>query len=220
MDDVILRQDLEKIERMYDAVAAEYAEAFTGEHEKKPMDQEVLCRFARAIYDQGPVLDLGCGPGQTTRYLKDLGVDISGMDLSEKLLQQARTIHPGITFRKGDILDLDLTDDSIAGVVSFYTICHFTTKQVKKAFNEAFRVLRPGGLFLLTYHLGDQTIHLKEFLGMEIDIDFMLFPSDLIREHLSDSGFEKIEITEREPYADVEYESRRAYGFAAKPLPA
>ena len=142
------------------------------------------------------------------------------MDLSEKLLQQARTIHPGITFRKGDILDLDLTDDSIAGVVSFYAICHFTTKQVKKAFNEAFRVLQPGGKFLLTYHVGDETIHVKEFLGKEIDIDFMLFPTDLIRGCLDDSGFYEIEIIEREPYADVEYESRRAYGFAAKPLPA
>jgi ubiquinone/menaquinone biosynthesis C-methylase UbiE len=138
-------QDLEKIARMYDAVAAEYAEAFTGEHEKKPMDQEVLRRFARAIGGRGTVLDVGCGPGQTTRYLKDLGVDISGLDLSEKILDQARTIHPGILFRKGDILDLDLTDDSIAGVVSFYTICHFTTQQVTKAFDEVFRDLRSSG---------------------------------------------------------------------------
>ncbi len=211
-------QDLEKIERLYDAVAAQYAETFTGEHEKKPMDQEMLRRFSRAIGARGPVWDLGCGPGQTARYLKDLGVDISGLDLSEKLLDQARTIHPGRTFRRGDILDLDLTDDSIAGVVSFYTICHFTTEQVKKAFDEVFRVLRPGGIFLLTYHAGDQTIHVKEFLGKEIDIDFMLFPTDLIRGCLDDSGFNKIEIVEREPYADVEYESRRAYGFAAKPF--
>jgi SAM-dependent methyltransferase len=217
MGDVIRRQDPKKIERMYDAVAAQYAEAFTGEHEKKPMDQEMLRRFSRAIGESGPVLDLGCGPGQTARYLKDLGVDISGLDLSEKLLEQARSIHPGITFRKGDILDLDLDDDSIAGVVSFYTICHFTTEQVKKTLDEVFRILRPGGLFLFTYHVGDQTIHVKEFLGKEIDIDFMLFPTDLIRGYLDDSGFNKIEIIEREPYPGVEYESRRAYGFAAKP---
>jgi SAM-dependent methyltransferase len=217
MGDVIRRQDPKKIERMYDAVAAQYAEAFTGEHEKKPMDQEMLRRFSRAIGESGPVLDLGCGPGQTARYLKDLGVDISGLDLSEKLLEQARSIHPGITFRKGDILDLDLDDDSIAGVVSFYTICHFTTEQVKKTLDEVFRILRPGGLFLFTYHVGDQTIHVREFLGKEIDIDFMLFPTDLIRGYLDDSGFNKIEIIEREPYPGVEYESRRAYGFAAKP---
>ncbi len=210
-------QNLKKIERMYDAVAAQYAEAFTGEHEKKPMDQEVLRSFSTAIGDSGPVLDLGCGPGQTTRYLKDLGVDISGLDLSENLLDQARTIHPGITFRKGDILDLDLEEDSIAGAVAFYVICHFTTGQVKKAFDEVFRILRPGGLFLLTYHVGDETIHVKEFMGREIDIDFMLFPTDLIRRCLDDSGFNKIEIIEREPYADLEYESRRAYGFAVKP---
>lgn len=216
----MMGQDLKKIERMYDAVAAEYAEAFTGEHEKKPMDQEVLRRFARAIGGRGTVLDVGCGPGQTTRFLKDLGVDISGLDLSEKLLDQARRIHPGIPFRKGDILDLDLTDDSIAGVVSFYTICHFTTQQVKKAFDEVFRVLRPGGLFLLTYHVGDETVRVMEFLGKDIDIEFMLFPTDIIRKSLDERGFAGIEIIEREPYADVEYESRRAYGFAVKPFPA
>ena len=94
-------QDLNKIENQYDSVAKEYAEAFSGEHEKKPKDREILLRFSQEIGDRRPVWDFGCGPGQTTKYLKNLGIEISGLDLSEKLLEQARTIHPEISLPKG-----------------------------------------------------------------------------------------------------------------------
>ena len=210
-------QEINKIKRAYDTVAIAYSEAFSGEHEKKPKDQEILRRFSKEIGDKKPVWDFGCGPGQTTKYLKDLEIEISGLDLSEKILEQARTIHPEINFRKGNILKLEFDDDSIAGVVAFYAIVHFTEEQVEIAFREAFRVLQPDGLFLFTYHVGEDTIRIKEFLGKKISINFMFFTSDFIYSCLKKSGFIKIEIIEREPYPGVEYESRRAYAFAKKP---
>jgi ubiquinone/menaquinone biosynthesis C-methylase UbiE len=210
------RQNLLKVENLYDTVAEEYAEVFIGEHEKKPKDQEILNRFSQKIGDRRPVWDFGCGPGQTAKYLKNLGIEISGLDLSEKILEQARTIHPEIHFQKGNILELEFENNSIAGVVAFYAIVHFTEEQVKIAFREIFRVLQPRGIFLLTYHIGEETIHLNEFLNKKVDIDFMFFTSDFIFRCLEDSGFEKIEIIERDPYPGVEYKSRRAYVFALK----
>jgi SAM-dependent methyltransferase len=215
---MMMAQDLNKIERMYDTVAKEYAEAFFGEHEKKPKDQEILHRFSQEIGDRRPVWDFGCGPGQTTKYLKDLGIQVSGLDLSEKMLAQARTIHPGIHFQRGNFLNLEFGNDSIAGVVAFYAMVHFTAEQVEIAFREVYRVLQPGGIFLFTYHIGEETIRLAEFLGKKVDIDFMFFTTDFMFSCLKDRGFEKIEIIEREPYPGVEYESRRAYVFATKPI--
>lgn len=209
-------QDLNKIANVYDTVAKEYAEAFFGEHEKKPMDGEMLHRFALEIGDRQPVWDFGCGPGQTSQYLKDLGVEISGLDLSEKLLEQARMTHPEIHFQKGNILGLEFDNSSIAGVAAFYSIVHFSNEQIGIAFNEIFRVLQPGGIFLLTFHVGDKTIRVEEFLGKKVDVDFMFFSTDFIIGDLKKSGFEKIEIIEREPYPEVEYQSKRAYVFARK----
>jgi ubiquinone/menaquinone biosynthesis C-methylase UbiE len=215
---MIMGRNLNKVESLYDTVAKEYAETFSGEHGKKPKDQEILRKFSRDIGDKRPIWDFGCGPGQTAGYLKDLGMEVSGLDLSEKMLEQARSIHPEIHFRKGNILELEFKNDSIAGAVAFYAIVHFTEEQVGIALREVFRVLQPGGIFLFTYHAGEETIHLDEFLGKKVDIDFMFFTSDFIFSCLKDSGFEKIEIIEREPYRGVEYESRRAYVFAMKPV--
>jgi len=212
-----MRQDLNKVENQYDSIAKEWAKAFSGEHEKKPKDQEILHRFSQEIGDKRPVWDFGCGPGNTTKYLKNLGIEISGLDLSGKILEEARIIHPEIHFRKGNILRLEFENDSIAGVVAFYAIVHFTQEQVGIAFREIYRVLQPGGMFLFTYHIGEGTIHLDEFLGKKVDIDFMFFTTDFIFSCLKDRGFEEIEIIEREPYPGVEYESRRAYVFATKP---
>ncbi|HDP79903.1 MAG TPA: class I SAM-dependent methyltransferase [Spirochaetes bacterium] len=213
-------QDLKNVKLAYDTVAKEYAAAYGDEHSRKPMDREMLERFAREIGGRGPVWDLGCGPGQTARYLKDRGVDIAGLDLSGKLLAEARKLSPDISFRQGDMLALDFDDGTVAGIVAFYAIVHFIKDQAEAAFREIFRVLEPGGLFLLTFHIGDETLHVDEFLGKKIEVDFMFFTTEFIAGCLKKCGFNKIDLIEREPYPDVEYRSRRAYVFAVKPRAA
>lgn len=135
-----MSQNLNKIENQCDTIAKEYAERFSDDHEKKPKDQEILYRFAREIGDRRPVWDFGCGPGQTTQYLTHLGLESSGMDLSERMPERARTIHPEIHFRRGNILELEFENDSVAGAVAFSAIVHFSKEQVSRAIHEVFRV--------------------------------------------------------------------------------
>lgn len=101
--------------------------------------------------------------------------------------------------------------------MAFYAIVHFSQDQLQKAFREIFRVLQPGGKFLFTYHTGEEAIHLSEFLGKVVEIDFMFFKTEFIFINIEDTGFADIEIIERDPYPEVGYQSRRAYVFAKKP---
>lgn len=207
------------IRACYDSVAREYAERFADELSRKPRDRELLGRFASEVRGRGEVCDLGCGPGQTTACLHGLDVQVRGIDLSPELLREATRLHPDIAFEPGDMLDLPRPDNALAGVVAFYSIVHFSPAQLRRALAEMLRVLRPGGLLLLAFHAGDGTIHVDEFLGRPVSLDFFHFPPPLVADELALTGFSNVEVIERDPYPEVEYPSRRAYVFARKPEP-
>jgi trans-aconitate methyltransferase len=88
----------------YDRVAEHYATEYFRELERKPFDCELLDRFAERVKDKGTVCELGCGPGQVARYLKDRGVDMRGIDLSDEMVNVARRLNPDIPFSQGDML--------------------------------------------------------------------------------------------------------------------
>jgi hypothetical protein len=77
--------------------------------------------------------------------------------------------------------------------------------------------LRPAGTLLLAFHIGDDIIHLDEWWGQKVCVDFFFFRSDEMTSYLHAAGFEIEEIIEREPYPEVEHQSRRSYIFAERP---
>jgi hypothetical protein len=70
---------------------------------------------------------------------------------------------------------------------------------------------------LVAFHIGDETVHLDEWWGHKVNVDFFFFRSDEIARHLRKAGFEIEELIERDPYAEVEHQSRRSYIFARRP---
>ncbi|MCJ7622171.1 MAG: class I SAM-dependent methyltransferase, partial [Anaerolineaceae bacterium] len=140
------------LQESYDRVAEEYASRLYKEMEKKPLDRQLLDRFADDVKDLGPVCDMGCGPGQIARYLSYHDVDdVFGIDLSPEMVALARRLNPDIAFRQGNILSLEKEDNSWGGVAAFYSIIHIPRGQVVNALRELKRVLKPGGLLLLSF---------------------------------------------------------------------
>jgi SAM-dependent methyltransferase len=213
----MIDQVLNDVGDSYDRVAAEYARRIFGELGHKPLDRQLLDRFAERVQGLGPVCDLGCGPGHVARYLHERGVRVTGLDLSAEMVEQARRLNPGIEFRRGNMLSLDLEDGAWGGIAAFYSIIHVPRTEIAVALAEIKRVLRPGGVLLLASHVGDETVHLDEWWGQPVSLDFRFFRPEDLAEFLRRAGFEVEEIVEREPYPDVEHPSRRAYIFARKP---
>ena len=205
------------IQTSYDRVADEYVRHIFDELRHKPLDRQLLDRLAASVRDLGPVCDLGCGPGHIARYLHEQGVHVCGIDLSAELVERARRLTPGIEFRQGDMMALDVPDGSWAGIAAFYSIIHIPRDDIVRALSEMWRVLRPGGLLLLSFHIGDDTIHLDEWRGQKVCSDVFFFRSAEIAAYLMSVGFEIEEIIEREPYPHVEHQSRRSYIFARRP---
>ncbi|HEU0078325.1 MAG TPA: class I SAM-dependent methyltransferase [Longimicrobiaceae bacterium] len=213
-----MSQGPEQVRAFYDAVAREYAEQFADELAHKPRDRALLERFAGEVRGAGPVYDLGCGSGgQTTAFLHGLGVDARGMDLSPAAVAEAARRHPDIPFDAGDMLALPLPDGAAAGIVAFYAIVHFSPDQLRTALREMHRVIQPGAPLLLSYHVGEQVVHVDEMFGRRASVDFLFHPVDDVEAALREAGFEGVETIVRDPYPE-EHPSRRAYVFARRPV--
>jgi ubiquinone/menaquinone biosynthesis C-methylase UbiE len=208
---------VESVRENYDRVAGGYARSLFHELEGKPLDRELLLRFAAKVKGRGPVCDMGCGPGQIARFLGDAGANVSGLDLSPQMIAQARRLNPDIEFQTGNMLALDLPDSSLAGITAFYAIVNIPRESHAVVFRELFRVLQSEGLLLLAFHIGDQVLRPQELWGQRIAMEFYHLQLQPIQTSLVEAGFEIKDIVERDPYPDVEFQSRRAYVFARKP---
>lgn len=97
------------------------------------------------------VLDVGCGTGNFSIKLARLGCDVTGIDISERMLQLARRKSKqqgfNITFRNMDVCDLNFPDESFDAVFSMATI-EFVAEP-EKAVNEMFRVAKKGAQILI-----------------------------------------------------------------------
>ena len=208
-------QDQKDIIECYDRTAKNYADKFIDELSKKHLDRILLKSFAFENRNSGKLIDLGCGPGQTTKYLHDCGLtDILGTDISSQMVTVAKKINPQLDFDTADILELKYPDRFFGSAIAFYSIVHFDYEQIKIALKEIKRVLTDNGQFLFSFHIGNNTVHLDNFLDHQVNINFYFFETNKIKDLLTEIGFEIIDIIERQPYKEVEHPSTRAYIWA------
>lgn len=178
---------------------------------------------------KGKVLEAGCGLGRNNFYLESLGIDIDGLDFSGdtiKLLNKwAKANNFKSTFIEGDITRLPYNDSSLAGYLSFGVVEHFI-EGPHKALNEAYRVLQPGGIAIITtprisFHIFYCKI--KNLIKTIIKklIFFRKFPSDFVqyyynpgqlKEFLEIAGF----YVSRYSSADLLFAYCEATGFNEK----
>lgn len=197
----------------YDKSAQAYAEQFMDELDGKTLDRLLLKHFAEQNQAKGWMLDLACGPGQTTVFLRNQGVNqLLGVDLSPEMVAVAQKYHQGnLDFVEGDILALPFENAWAGSAICFYGIVHFTYQELANALKEVMRVLKSEGQFLFSFHIGEEAQRITDFLGHEVEIDFQYFEVEQVKQIVLDLGWQIKEVIERHPYEGVEYPSRRAY---------
>lgn len=183
----------------YDAIATDYADRFRDAYANRPLERALLAAYAELVGNKGPVADLGCGPGQVTAYLADLGLSVFGVDLSEGMLAVARRENPGLRFEQGSMLELDVRDGELAGVVSWYSSIHIPVDRLPALFAEFHRVLAPGGHLLLAFQMGDEPLHIDQPWGHPVTLDFQRRRPEHVAELLVSAGFALRHRAVREP---------------------
>ena len=70
---------------------------------------------------------------------------------------------------------------------------------------ELARVLVPGGLAMVAFHVGNDAPHIEELFGIATSLDFFFHPVDEVETAARDAGLEHRATLLREPFAGAEH---------------
>ncbi|MEV4346778.1 class I SAM-dependent methyltransferase [Actinoplanes sp. NPDC049596] len=144
----------EKVRDAYASVAGLYIELFGSSEKSHPDDLAFITRHLAGR--PGPVLDLGCGPGHLTAHLRSAGAEAIGIDLVPGFITHARATHPGGDYRLGSLTSLDFADESVGGILAWYSLIHLPPPDLDRALAEFHRVLTPGAPLVTGFVHGDE----------------------------------------------------------------
>jgi SAM-dependent methyltransferase len=129
------------------------------------IDYEAWARFIleevrKRGWQPGSVLDLGCGTGNSTMPMFALGFDITGLDLSEEMLEQAKEKLPPVPFVQGDFRGFKLEKKFSLAYSVFDSLNNLLTEEdFLEAVRNIHAHLLPGGFFMFDVNT---TIGLRE----------------------------------------------------------
>ena len=144
-------------QRGYDAIADDFARFLPGLTAETTLDVAMIddladrCAAARL----GPVLDAGCGTGRVSAHLAARGLDVSGIDLSPRMVEVARRTHPHLRFDVGALEDLPVPDASLGGLLAWYSLIHTAPDGLAAVARGFARALGPGAWSLTAFQAGD-----------------------------------------------------------------
>ncbi|MBU0647943.1 methyltransferase domain-containing protein [Patescibacteria group bacterium] len=97
------------------------------------------------------IIDIGCGNGRLYNTLRNYDTNYLGIDISSKLITEAKKLWPQANFQIGDFFDIPVKDNSIDIIFAIAFFHHIPSEQFRQqALLETHRILKPSGLFIMT----------------------------------------------------------------------
>ncbi|CAK3774115.1 S-adenosyl-L-methionine-dependent methyltransferase [Lecanosticta acicola] len=159
-----MSEDVKKtIGDTYDNIAAWYLAWVEGQASPR-------VRYTRRLLDQCPVspnlLELGCGAGvPVLRMLMDHGATVTGNDISTKQIELAQSRFPQAALIAGDMTALILEENSLDGILAFFSLFHLPREEYRSFLSKLFAWLKPSGVFAFNLATVDQDEIHGEFFG-------------------------------------------------------
>lgn len=176
----------DRVRRGYDELADAYAAQREG-NESAPL----LDRLRRDAPD-GPVFDAGCGDGRPVLAALAAERPVAGLDISGEQAARASEVAPGRVVQ-GDMTALPYETDSFAALTAFYSIIHVPAVETPAVYREFARVLRPGGVALVTTGTEDWAGRNDDWLDGGAPMEWEILGPEKSTQHLEAAGFEVYE---------------------------
>ncbi|HEY0427660.1 MAG TPA: class I SAM-dependent methyltransferase [Pyrinomonadaceae bacterium] len=176
------------IENGYNKIAALY-------HAKRLAKKEINNQYFDGLFqyfpDSGKLLDLGCGGGQPlTSYFAEKGFDVTGVDISSKMIEIAREQIPQGNFFVSEMTECEFGEEEFDVIVSAFAIIHVPQKKQSSLFKNIFKWLKTGGVAFLILATNDVEEWIEDFYGVEMY--WSHFGSEKYKEIIADAGLQML----------------------------
>ena len=133
------------VEDSYDKMGEKYHRV----RDNKKFNSE-LEKFAALLPSSSEVLDAGCGVGTpVSQFLVNMGFNVTGVDISKKLIDLAKQNIPEASFYQKNILTLDFPNDSFDGIICVYTLWHIPRTDHSSIIENFHRMLKDNGILVI-----------------------------------------------------------------------
>ncbi len=158
---------------------------------------------------QAQLLEIGCGPGNITKYLlsKRPDFDIFGIDVAPNMIELAKLNNPTAKFAVMDSRRIDGLDMKYDGIISGFCLPYLSPNECKELISNSYNLLYENGLIYLSFVEGN---HRKS--GFQVSsggrVYFNFHTLNKIKEQLTENKFSGIEVFKvRYKRSDLEYET-------------
>lgn len=136
---------------IFNKVARQYAEANFDDESDSPLIDELL----KGVAVGARILDIGCGPGQFSRYMSVRGYAVDGIDLAPEMIKLATKTAPEATFAVMDMRTLAFPEATFERILAAFALIFVSSDEVVPTLREFARVLKPGGKIGLVNQVGE-----------------------------------------------------------------
>lgn len=172
----------------YEKIAGTY----TRKYFRDKSDLPFIDRFLGHLKPGSKVLDVGCGPGQFSKYISGKGFRVVGIDLSKEMLNIAKKKVPKVRFKLMDMRNLKFDDESFDGLLVAYSLIHIPSKDVVKNLKGFYRILKPEGYILIIAQRGKPDQFINEPFKPSEKMFINFFTKKILQKYLQKARFHVI----------------------------
>jgi len=141
------------------------------------------------------ILDIGCGSGRDAEYFVNKGLDVAGIDLSDRFIEISRARVPNAKFIKMDMRNIDFPLESFDGIWSLASILHIPKIAAKNTIKQLRKVLKTNGIIYISVKLGEGEKFIKRDRYKGLEKFFAFYTESEISDLLEQCGFEIIKLS-------------------------
>jgi SAM-dependent methyltransferase len=188
--------------KTYDCFAHVYEQWFMDISPYKAKIDD-FCQYLPS--SKSKILDLGCGPGNYSKYLFDIKGfrNVHGIDLSEQMIMRASKNVPLGQFTLGDIRKLSVPNSFYYGALASFCVPYLSYHETDQLISDIYKALKPSGTFYLSCMEGVRCGFEPTGFSGEMAVFVYYYTEDFLVGSLEERGFHVLSV-DRQPYLDVD----------------